>query len=121
MIVLEPTQNVPLTLTEDGTIRVTGSGVSLESVVYQYQHGNSAEAIVESFPSLKLADIHSVISYYLNHRDQVNEYLHDQEEKARAVRKDIESDPEYKARVTELRARIKSRSKRARAIPLSGT
>lgn len=109
MIVLETTQNVPLTLTEDGRIRVSGSGVALESVVYQYQQGNSAESILESFPSLKLADIHAVISYYLNHRDQVDEYLHDQEKKARAVREDIESNPAYKARVGELRARIKSR------------
>lgn len=110
MIVLETTQNVPLTLTENGTIHVTGSRVALESVVYQYQQGNSAEAILESFPSLKLADIHAAFSYYLNHRDQVNEYLHDQEKKARVVREDIESDPAYKARVGELRARIKSRS-----------
>lgn len=110
MIVLETTQNVPLTVTNDGTIRVTGSRIALESVVYQYQEGNSAETILESFPSLKLADIHAVISYYLNHRDQVNEYLHDQEKKARAVRKEIESDPAYNARVGELRSRIKSRS-----------
>ncbi len=82
MIVLETTQNVPLMLTEDGTIRVTGSGVTLESVVYQYQQGDSAEAILESFPALKLADIHAVICCYLNHRNQVDEYLHDQEEKS---------------------------------------
>ncbi|HEY6351429.1 MAG TPA: DUF433 domain-containing protein [Candidatus Angelobacter sp.] len=110
MIALETTQSVPLTLTEEGTIRVTGSQVTLETVVYQYQQGNSAEAILESFPFLRLADIHAVISYYLNHRDQVDEYLHDQERKARTVREDIESDPAYKARVGELRARIKSRS-----------
>ena len=110
MIALETTQNVPLTLTENGTIRITGSRVTLESVVYQYQQGNSAEAIFESFPALKLADIHAVISYYLNHRDQVNEYLHDQEQRALTVRKDIESDPSYKTRISDLRTRIKSRS-----------
>ena len=111
MILLETTQNVPLTLTESGTIRVTGSQVALESVVYQYQQGNTAEAILESFPSVKLADIHAVISYYLNHRDQVDEYAHDQQKRASTVREDIESDPAYKARVGELRARIRSRSR----------
>jgi uncharacterized protein (DUF433 family) len=110
MIALETTQNVPLTLAEDGTIRLVGSRVTLESVVYRYQQGDSAEAILESFPSLRLADIHAVISYYLNHRDQLNEYVRNQEKKARAVREDIESDPAYKTRVDELRARIKSRS-----------
>lgn len=109
MITLETTQNVPLIQTENGTIRVTGSRVGLEAVVYQYEQGNNAEQIHESFPSLKLADIHAVISYYLNHHEQVNEYLRDQEEKARAVREDIESDPAYKAKVDQLRERIKSR------------
>ena len=110
MIALETTQSVPLSLTDEGTIRVSGSRVNLETVVYQYQQGNSAESILESFPSLRLADIHAVISYYLNHRKQVSEYLHDQKKKARTVREDIESDPAYKARVGELRARIKARS-----------
>src|SRR5881396_2325630 len=109
MILVETTQKIPLAVLEDGTIQVTGSHVSLEAVVYQYEHGDGAEQIHESFPSLKLADIHAVISYYLNHREQVTEYLRDQEKKARAVREDIESDPVYKARVDELRQRIKSR------------
>jgi len=111
MIVLKTIQNVPLTQTADGTIRVTGSRVSFEAVVYQYDEENSAERIHESFPSLRLADIHAVISYYLNHRDQVDEYVHDQQKRARTVREDIESDPAYKARVGELRARIRSRSR----------
>src|SRR5947207_7210430 len=110
MILLETTQNVPLTLTESGTICVTGSQVALESVVYQYQQGDTAEAILESFPSVKLADIHAVISYYLNHRDQVDEYVHDQQKRASTVREDNESDPAYKDRVGELRARISYRS-----------
>src|SRR5947209_18148314 len=98
MILLETTQNVPLTLTESGTIRVTGSQVALESVVYQYQQANTAEAILESFPSVKLADIHDVISYYLNHRDQLDEYLPDQQKRACTVREDSESEPVYRAR-----------------------
>ena len=109
MIALETTQNLPLTQTEQGTIRITGSGVNLEAIVYQYKQGESAEAIHESFPSLRLADIYAVISYYLNHREQVNDYLRDQEKKARTVREDIESDPAYKSRVDELRQRIKAR------------
>ena len=87
MIALETTQNVPLTQTEDGTIRVTGSRVSLESVVYQYEQGDGAEKIHQSFPSLRLADVHAVISYYLNHREQVDEYVRDQERKALSPRK----------------------------------
>ena len=109
MIALETTQNVPLTQTEEGTIRISGSRVNLEAVVYQYEQGESAEAIHESFPSLRLADIYAVISYYLNHREQVHDYLRDQKKKAQAIRDDIESDPAYKSKVDELRERIKAR------------
>ena len=109
MIAPETTQNVPLTLTEDGTIRITGSRVSLESIVLQYEQGAGPEQIYEGFPSLKLADIYAVISYYLNHHEQVNEYLLGQETKAQALRENIESDPVYKSKPTELRERIKSR------------
>jgi uncharacterized protein (DUF433 family) len=106
MMTLETTQTVPLTLTEDGTIRVTGSRVSLDSIIYQYQQGESAEQIHESFPSLKLADIYAVIGYYLNHREAVDEYLQQQAAKAEAIRRQIESDPQYQARVAELRERV---------------
>jgi hypothetical protein len=108
MIALETTQNVPLILSEDGTIRVTGSGSILKRSFTNTSKATAPKRF-ESFPSLRLADIHAVISYYLNHRDQVNEYLRDQEKKARVVRDDIESDPEYKSRIDELRERITSR------------
>ena len=109
MIALDTTQNVPLTQTENGTIRITGSRVSLESILGQYEQGSTAEQIQESFPSLKLADIYAVISYYLNHRGQVDEYLGEQEMKAQSLRDSIEADPVYRSKLTDLRARIKSR------------
>src|SRR2546422_11722120 len=109
MIAPEKTQHVPLILTEDGTIRITGSSVPLESVVFQYEHGTSPEQIQESFPSLRLADIYAVISYYLNHHEQVDEYLQEQETKAQALRDSIEADPVYRSELTALRERIKSR------------
>ena len=109
MMTLETTQAVPLTLTEGGTIRVTGSRVSLDSIIHEYQQGASAEQIHESFPSLKLADIYAVISYYLNHREVVDEYLEQQAAKAEAIRQRVESDPHHQARITEMRERIRQR------------
>jgi uncharacterized protein (DUF433 family) len=55
---VETTITVPLTITEFGTIRVGRSRVSLDSVVYQYEQGATAERIAESFPSLDLADVY---------------------------------------------------------------
>lgn len=60
---IETTITVPLTNTEFGTVRVSGSRVSLDSVVYHYEQGATPERIAESFPSLNLADIYAVIAY----------------------------------------------------------
>ena len=63
MPVLEPTQDVPLSVGEDGTIRIADTRVSLESVVHHYQQGATAEEIMLRFPVLRLADVHSCLAY----------------------------------------------------------
>ena len=109
MTTLETTQALPLRLTEDGTIRIAHSRVSLDSVVHHYKLGASAEQIVQKFPSLDLADVYAAIAYYLNHEESVEEYLREQEAKGDEVQKRIESDPEYQKKSAELRARLLAR------------
>ena len=92
MITLETSQTLPLRLTEDGTIRIADSRVSLDSIVYHYKLGASAEQIVQKFPALDLADVYAAISYYLKHEEAVEEYLQQQEAKGDEVQKKIESD-----------------------------
>jgi uncharacterized protein (DUF433 family) len=106
---LETTQAVPLTLTEDGTIRITGSRVSLDSIVHHFKLGATAEQIAQKFPSLPLADIYAAITYYLSHRDAVEEYLKQQEAEADAIQQCIEADPQYQAATAELRERLLAR------------
>jgi uncharacterized protein (DUF433 family) len=108
MMTLETVQTVPLTMTEDGTIRLTGSRVLLDLIVHHHQQGESPEDIHEAFPSLKLADIYAVISYYLNHRAEVEEYLRQQESRAAEVRRLIEASPFHKD-TTGLRERLQAR------------
>ena len=109
MATLETTIVLPLTLTEDGTIRITGTRVSLDSVVHEYEQGATPEEIAVSFPSLRIEDKYAAITYYLNHREQVEEYLRQQEVDAEAVRSRIESAPDYQRKMQDLRARILKR------------
>ena len=109
MTTLDTTQEMPLRLTEDGTIRIAGSRVSLDSVVHHYKLGASAEQIAQKFPALDLADVYAAISYYLNHEEAVEEYLRQQEEKGDEVQKEIESAPQYQEDSAELRARLLAR------------
>jgi uncharacterized protein (DUF433 family) len=109
MTTLEKTQATPLRLTEDGTIRIADSRVSLDSVLEHYKLGASAEQIAQKFPALDLADVYAAITYYLNHEETVEEYLRQQEARGDEVQREIESDPQYQKASTELRARLLAR------------
>jgi uncharacterized protein (DUF433 family) len=109
MTTLEKTQTLPLRLTEDGTIRVADSRVSLDSVVHHYKLGASAEQIAQKFPALDLADVYAAITYYLSHEDLVEEYLLQQQTEEDEVQKKIESDPQYQKTSAQLRARLLAR------------
>lgn len=109
MVALKETISVPLAVTEQGTIRIKGSRVSLDSIVHHFKLGATAEQIVQSFPSLSLGDVYSSIAYYLTHRQEIEEYLQEQETGADAFQEQLESNPSYQAEVAELRSRILER------------
>jgi uncharacterized protein (DUF433 family) len=96
---------VPLRLDSSGTYRVGGTRVRLDTVVFAYNSGSSAEQIVHDFPSLALADVHSVLGYYLHHRNEVDAYLSSREEEAARIRAEVEAVPHNK----ELREKLISR------------
>lgn len=114
MVALEETISVPLAVTEHGTIRIKGSRVSLDSIIHYFKLGATAEQIAQSFPSLSLGDVYSSIAYYLTHRQDVEEYLQQQETEADALQEQLESNPNYQAEVAELRSRILGRWTAAR-------
>ncbi|MCI0388904.1 MAG: DUF433 domain-containing protein [Acidobacteria bacterium] len=106
MIQLETTQTVPLTLWEEGTIRIIDSRVTLDVILHAYLRGESPEEIHEGFPSLRLRDIYGAIYYYLEHKDQVHEYLREQERMSEETRRFIESEmpsDQWRERMREIR------------------
>ncbi len=109
MAIVESTQEVPLTITPDGTIKIAGSRVSLDSVIYHYRHGATVEEIVLKFPGLRLADIHSCIAYCLNHQEEIDNYLAERERSATDLREHISVDPFQQRGINEMRKRITAR------------
>jgi len=89
MTLLISGEPVPLRTDEVGIVRVGKTRVSLESIVYDYNSGATAEQIAFDFPTLDLADIHAVIAYYLRHRGEVEQYLANLQDQAGEVRKRI--------------------------------
>lgn len=82
----------PLRADEGGAIRVGDTRVSLDLVVAQYENGMTPEAMVRSYDSLVLADVHAAIAYYLRHQDEVRAYLKRRAEEADALRAKIEAE-----------------------------
>ena len=107
MVALEKTQAVPLSEREDGSIHLTRSRVTLDTLVACYQQGDSAEEIAEAYPSLTLGQIYGVIAYYLERQDSVHDYLRRRETSAKEIRAGIESE----FPTTGLRARLLARRK----------
>lgn len=82
----------PLRVDEGGAVRVGQSRISLDLVVEQYENGMTPEGMVRAYDTLLLADVYAVIAYYLQHRDEVRDYLKRRKEEARALRAKIEAD-----------------------------
>jgi uncharacterized protein (DUF433 family) len=81
---------IPLQKDEAGTVWITGTRIPLDTIVYAYLNGDSAEEIVESFDTLNLSDVYAIISYYLDHQSEVDAYLQGRQVEAAALRNKIE-------------------------------
>jgi len=77
---------VPLEVDADGVVRVGGTRVTLDTIVDVFQDGATAEEIVHQYPSLDLADVYSVISFYLQRRSDVEAYLRRRQQQRDKVR-----------------------------------
>lgn len=81
---------VPLREEPAGVLRVGNSRVLLELVLRAFKAGATPEAIVQSYDTLKLAEVYAVVSRYLAAPDPFEEYLRIREQAAAEVRGKIE-------------------------------
>ena len=95
----------PLTMLPDGTVRIGHTRIPLETVVRAFDRGESAEEIVRNLDTLKLAEVYATLAYVLNHRQEVNAYLGEQERKAAEIRAKMENEPGYGEARAQLVAR----------------
>jgi uncharacterized protein (DUF433 family) len=61
----------------NGDYYVAGTRISLDSVVYSFNDGQSPEAIQEDFPLLKCSQIYGAIAFHLDHKAEIDKYLED--------------------------------------------
>ena len=89
---------------EGDVYRITGSRVSLDSIVYAFWNGETAETIGQSFPVLTLEQVYGAIAFYLAHKEEIDRHLEQQrtdyETKRQAAR---DADPMFYQKLAEAR------------------
>jgi uncharacterized protein (DUF433 family) len=109
MLALPESVRMPLATDAHGVIRVGGTRVTLDSVIYEYLRGSGPDQIAEEFPVLDRADVYYVVGYYLAHREQVDAYLAEQARLGDAMRHAWEAEHPPLTRA-ELQARVQASS-----------
>jgi uncharacterized protein (DUF433 family) len=61
--------------TVDGAYRIGDTRISLDSLVYLFREGLSAESMVESYPILTLEQVHGARAFYLGNQHEIDAYL----------------------------------------------
>jgi len=84
------TVTLPLREEPPGVFRVGQSRVLLELVLRAFKTGATPEAIVQTYDTLKLADVDAVLSRYLADAAPFEDYLHQGDEAAAETRRQIE-------------------------------
>lgn len=105
MFALPETVNLPLKMDEDGAIRVSGTRITLDTLIGFYRQNETAEELHEGFPSVPLADIYAIISYYLANESEVNAYIERRTKEADRIRDEWETRSPFPTK-DELMARL---------------
>jgi uncharacterized protein (DUF433 family) len=89
---------------QEGIYRVAGTRVSLDSIVYAFLDGHTAESIQQSFPVLTLEQVYGAITYYLAHREAIEAYLREQEAAFEMLKETLRrNNPQMAKRIAEIK------------------
>ena len=59
----------------EGVYCVAETRVSLDSLVFLFREGVSAESMVDSYPALTLEQVHGALAFYLANQKEIDAYL----------------------------------------------
>lgn len=83
---------------------ISGTRVSLDSIVYAFLSGQTAESIAQSFPTLSLEQVYGAVAYYLAHRSEVDGYLREARGELEAQREAAhKADPMFYKKLADAR------------------
>ena len=83
---------------------VARSRVSLDSLIYAFLSGQSAESIAQSFPVLTLEQVYGAIAFYLSNRPENDGYLAQAKNDYEAMRRAAQdADPMFYQKLADAR------------------
>ena len=87
--------------------RITGTRVSLDSIVYAHLNGESAESIADSFPVLTPDQVRGAIDFYLAHQGEIDSYLERMRAEYEAKRQTArDADPAFYQKLADARRKM---------------
>jgi uncharacterized protein (DUF433 family) len=84
-------QKTPIRINQDGVAYVGETRVTLDTIVWCFNDGRSAEGIVSQYPTLRLGDVYGAIHYYIDHKAEVDAYLAQRAQEAADLRQKVEA------------------------------
>ena len=63
-----------------GKPRIAGHHIRVQDIALWTEEGRSADEIVADFPQLSLADVYAALTYYHDHREQIDQDILEDEE-----------------------------------------
>ena len=96
-----------LTRTSEGVLRITGTRITLDSVIQAFHDGATPEEMCQDFSGLALAHIYSVLAFYLTQQAAVDVYLKEQTQATTIIRQELQST--HAAFLADLRHRLTTR------------
>ena len=94
-----------------GGFYVTGTRVSLDSIVHAFREGQSPESILEDFDTLTLEQIYGAITFYLANQPTTDTYLMAQRRRIDEMKRHAEPLP------SDLRSRLEAARDQLHASP----
>jgi uncharacterized protein (DUF433 family) len=71
----------------DGQPRIAGTRLKIQSIAMEYGRlGWTPDQICESHPGITLAQVHAALSYYYDHREEIDLSIHNDKEFSERLR-----------------------------------
>jgi hypothetical protein len=67
--------------------------VSLDSVIYAFRQGHAPETIRQQYSALSLEEVYGAVAFYLANKDEVDQYLRQQEQRWEEFRRQAKQNP----------------------------